>query len=91
MTALLSAKYNVLCTPENFNTPMGVVRTVREHLSPLHEVFVCEMGAKRVGEIKELCDLVHPSLGMITAVGPQHLDTFGSQDNVRKTKFEQRS
>ena len=88
LTTLLSARYNTLMTPENFNTPMGVVRTVREHLSPLHEVFVCEMGAKRVGEIKELCDLVHPQIGVITAVGPQHLDTFGSQDNVRKTKFE---
>ena len=88
LTTLLSGKYNVLMTPENFNTPMGVVRTVREHLSPLHEIFVCEMGAKRVGEIKELCDLVHPHNGVITAVGPQHLDTFGSQERIRKTKFE---
>ena len=88
LTSLLSARYDTLMTPENYNTPMGVVRTVREKLSPLNEVFVCEMGAKRVGEIKELCDLVHPTLGVITAVGPQHLDTFGSQDNVRKTKFE---
>ncbi|MBQ8910998.1 MAG: UDP-N-acetylmuramoyl-tripeptide--D-alanyl-D-alanine ligase, partial [Clostridia bacterium] len=88
LTELLSTKYNVLMTPENFNTPMGVVRTVREHLSPLHEIFVCEMGAKRRGEIKELCDLVHPERGVITAVGPQHLETFGSQETVRKTKFE---
>ena len=83
LTELLSTKYNVLMTPENFNTPMGVVRTVREHLSPLHEIFVCEMGAKRRGEIKELCDLVHPQSGVITAVGPQHLETFGSQERVR--------
>ena len=88
LTELLSTNYNVLMTPENFNTPMGVVRTVREHLSPLHEIFVCEMGAKRRGEIKELCDLVHPQNGVITAVGPQHLETFGSQEKVRKTKFE---
>jgi UDP-N-acetylmuramoyl-tripeptide--D-alanyl-D-alanine ligase len=88
LTELLSARYNVLMTPENFNTPMGVVRTVREHLSPLHEIFVCEMGAKRRGEIKELCDLVHPQNGVITAVGPQHLETFGSQERIRKTKFE---
>ncbi len=88
LTALLSEKYNVLMTPENYNTPMGVVKTIREHLSPLHEIFVCEMGAKRVGEIKELCDLVHPQSGIITSVGPQHLETFGSQERVRKTKFE---
>ena len=88
LTAILSEKYNVLMTPENYNTPMGVVRTVRQYLSPLHEIFVCEMGAKRVGEIKELCDLVHPHDGVITSVGPQHLETFGSQERVRKTKFE---
>ena len=88
LTTLLSAKYNVLCTPENYNTPMGVVKTVRENLSPLHEIFVCEMGARRVGEIKELCDLVHPRYGIITSVGPQHLETFLTQERVRKTKFE---
>lgn len=88
LTTILSEKYNVLMTPENYNTPMGVVRTVRQYLSPLHEIFVCEMGAKRVGEIKELCDLAHPHDGVITSVGPQHLETFGSQERVRKTKFE---
>lgn len=67
---------------------MGVVKTVRENLSPLHEIFVCEMGARRVGEIKELCDLVHPRYGIITSVGPQHLETFLTQERVRKTKFE---
>ena len=88
LTELLKAKYNVLMTPESFNTPMGVVRTVREQLRPTHEIFVCEMGAKRVGEIKELCDIANPDYGIITAVGPQHLETFKSVDNIVKTKFE---
>lgn len=88
LTAMLKEKYNVLTTPKNFNTTMGVVRTVREYLQPQTEVFVCEMGAKQSGDIKELCDLVRPECGIITTVGPQHLDTFGSVDNVFKTKFE---
>lgn len=46
---MLSERYNVLITPGSYNTPMGVVRTVREQLSATHEVFVCEMGAKQVG------------------------------------------
>jgi UDP-N-acetylmuramoyl-tripeptide--D-alanyl-D-alanine ligase len=46
------------------------------------------MGAKKTGDIKELCDLVSPDCALITTVGPQHLDTFGSVDNVFKTKFE---
>lgn len=88
LTRILSEKYNVLCTPESFNTPMGVVRTVREKLRADTEIFVCEMGAKNIGDIKEICDIVHPDTGLITSVGPQHLETFKSVDNVFKTKFE---
>ena len=88
LTALLSVKYNVLMTPENYNTTLGVVRTIRERLKPSHQIFVCEMGAKQRGDIKEICDLVRPSLGVITSIGEQHLETFGSIDNIIKTKFE---
>lgn len=85
---LLSEKYNVVITPENFNTPLGIVRTIREKLRPDTQVFVVEMGAKKVGDIKECCELVHPTMGIITSIGPQHLDTFKSIDNIIKTKFE---
>lgn len=85
---LLSEKYNVLMTPGNYNTTLGVVRTVREKLEPYHEIFICEMGAKEVGDIKEICDLVHPTIGIVTAVGEMHLETFGSLENIQKTKFE---
>jgi len=88
LSTLLKAKYNVLMTPESYNTPMGVVMTIRKSLTPLTEIFVCEMGAKRVGEIKEICDIVNPDHGIITSVGPQHLETFKTLDNVKKTKFE---
>lgn len=88
LTALLATRYNVLMTPESYNTPMGVVRTIRERLKPSHQIFVCEMGACRVGEIKELCDLVHPTYGLITSIGEQHLETFGSVQNIIDTKFE---
>jgi UDP-N-acetylmuramoyl-tripeptide--D-alanyl-D-alanine ligase len=88
LSTLLQAKYNVLITPESYNTPMGVVITVRQHLRATHQVFVCEMGARHVGDIKELCDIAHPHMGIITSVGPQHLETFHSIENVKKTKFE---
>ena len=83
---LLNSKYNTLKTPESFNTPMGV--TIRNYLKPTHEYFICEMGARRVHEIKELCDIAEPHDGIITSVGPQHLETFGSIENVLNTKFE---
>lgn len=85
---LLEAKYNVLITPESFNTPLGVTKTVRSSLRATHDIFVCEMGAKNVGDIKEICDIVYPQHGIITSVGPQHLESFKSLDNVKKTKFE---
>ena len=85
---LLSEKYNVLMTPGNFNTTLGVVRTIREQLQPYHQVFIVEMGAKQKGDIAEICALVHPQIGVVTAVGDMHLETFGSRENVRKTKFE---
>lgn len=88
LAKLLSPKFNVLITPASYNTPMGVVKTVREYLKNSHEVFICEMGAKNVGDIKELCDIVHPHMGIITSVGPQHLESFKSVENVTATKFE---
>ena len=91
LTALLGAKYNVLMTPESYNTPMGVVITIRGSLRATHDIFVCEMGAKYVGDIKELCDIVHPQNGMVTSIGEQHLESFGSVQNIINTKYEMAS
>lgn len=88
LQTLLQEKYNVLVTPESYNTPMGVVKTIRESLRPMHEIFVCEMGARHVGDIREICDIVHPRHGVITSIGPQHLETFFDMDNIKNTKFE---
>lgn len=88
LSRILSEKYEVLMTPGSFNTTMGVIRTVREMMKPYTEVFVCEMGAKQINDVKEICDLVHPQIGIVTAVGPQHLESFKSIENVQRTKFE---
>ena len=88
VNTILSQKYNTLMTPESYNTTMGVVRTINEKLTSMHQLFVCEMGAKYVGDIKEITDIVNPKYGIVTAIGPQHLDTFKNIDNVRKAKLE---
>jgi UDP-N-acetylmuramoyl-tripeptide--D-alanyl-D-alanine ligase len=85
---ILSERFNVVMTPGSFNTTLGVVRTIREQLKPYTEVFIVEMGAKQPGDIAEICELVHPGIGIITAVGEQHLETFKTIENVQKTKFE---
>ncbi|MCR5691451.1 MAG: UDP-N-acetylmuramoyl-tripeptide--D-alanyl-D-alanine ligase [Eubacterium sp.] len=88
LQTLLQDHFNVLITPESYNTPMGVVKTIRESLKSTHEIFVCEMGARHVGDIKEICDIVHPDHGVITSIGPQHLETFFNMDNIVNTKYE---
>ncbi|MCR5649575.1 MAG: UDP-N-acetylmuramoyl-tripeptide--D-alanyl-D-alanine ligase [Lachnospiraceae bacterium] len=88
LETLLSSEFEVLATPESYNTPMGVVKTINEHMKPTHRIFLCEMGARNVGDIKELCDIVHPKHGIITSVGAQHLESFKTQENITKTKFE---
>lgn len=88
LNRILSESFDVLMTPGSYNTPMGVIRTVREMMKPYHTVFICEMGAKQKGDIKEICDLVDPQMGIITAVGPMHLETFKTIDCVQSTKFE---
>lgn len=88
LQTILSEKYNTLMTPESYNTPMGITRVVREQLNDSHEVFVCEMGARNIGDIKLLCKLVNPTIGILTSIGPQHLETFKTIENVAKTKYE---
>ncbi len=85
---LLAEKYQVLVTPSSFNTPMGVTKVIRTRLQPSHQVFVAEMGARHVGDIREMCRLVHPTYGVLTSVGPQHLDTFKTIDRIKHTKYE---
>ncbi len=88
LASVLAEKYNILVTPGNYNTLLGVIRTIREQLRPYHQVFIVEMGAKQKNDIKEICDLVHPTIGIVTAVGEMHLETFKSVENIQATKFE---
>jgi UDP-N-acetylmuramoyl-tripeptide--D-alanyl-D-alanine ligase len=86
--AILSAKHDVLVTPSSFNTPMGICKVINGDLAAHHEVFVAEMGARHRGDIRELVKFVQPAYSMITAVGPAHLETMGSIENIAKTKFD---
>ena len=88
VAGLVAPSGEVLATPGSFNTPMGVVRAINEGLTDSHRVLVVEMGAYREGDIAELCDLVRPVIGVLTAVGPAHLDRFGSLDAIRRAKYE---
>lgn len=85
---LLSEKFNTFMTPASVNTAMGLTKTIREFLNPTYEIFIAEMGAREIGNIKELCEIASPKFAIITEIGPQHIETFSSIENIKKTKFE---
>lgn len=88
LSALLSTKYKVCATPYSYNTPLGLSKTILEKLNCECEIFIAEMGAKYVGDIKYLTEMATPDIGVITGIGNQHLATFGSQENLIRTKAE---
>lgn len=85
---ILNIKYATLPTPRNLNTPYGLIITINNHLDKFTDIFIAEMGAYVKGEIKDLCNLVHPKYGILTRIGTAHLESFGSEENIQKTKFE---
>ncbi|MBR2391162.1 MAG: hypothetical protein IKB06_01550 [Clostridia bacterium] len=85
---ILEEKFKVCASPSSYNTPLGIAKTILSNLSENDEVFIAEMGAKQMFDIKELCEIVEPKIGLITGVGNQHLLTFGSVENIVKTKGE---
>ena len=85
---LLMHKYKTFKTEGNYNTLLGVAKTIIGNLKSEHEVFVCEMAAYRPGDIKIISDLIKPKIGIITAIGPMHLERFGDMENILKTKLE---
>lgn len=85
---ILGSKFISLATLKNLNTEYGLMITINNHLDKFNDVFIAEMGAYKRGEIKTLCDMVKPKYGILTTIGTAHLETFGSEENILKTKFE---
>lgn len=85
---ILSQKFRALATKEHQNSEVGIARCILNELKPEHEIFIVEMGAYNKGGIKLLCDMVHPKIGVLTGINEQHMATFGSQENIIKTKYE---
>jgi UDP-N-acetylmuramoyl-tripeptide--D-alanyl-D-alanine ligase len=85
---LLSGNHQVLASPASFNNTAGLSRAINEHLAPGTDVFVAEMGAYGLGEIAEMCSWVKPTIGVITAIGPVHLERFRTLDRTARAKAE---
>jgi UDP-N-acetylmuramoyl-tripeptide--D-alanyl-D-alanine ligase len=85
---LLAERYSALKTPGSFNTLLGVTRVVNETLTSDHRILIAEMGAYKRGEVKEICDLVHPQIGIITSIGPEHFERFLTMENIEEANYE---
>lgn len=88
LTHILSTKYNVISTPKNINTEIGIARFILKNDFSDYGIFVVEMGAYQKGEIKLICDMVKPKVGILSAINEQHLSLFGNIKNTQKTKYE---
>lgn len=84
--SMLSSEYNTLISPASFNTKLGLTKTIRGELVPTTEIFVAEMGAKKLGEIQEIVEMVTPDVSLISTIVGQHLETFGSIENIAVEK-----
>lgn len=85
---ILSQKFNVLKTEAHNNTELAIARTILSRLNDSHEIFIVEMGAYRRGEIKMLCDMTKPKIGILTGINDQHISLFKTQENIIKGKYE---
>lgn len=85
---ILNVKYNSYATEKSFNTMNGLMISINNKLDKFTDVYITEMGAFKKGEIKELCDLIHPIYGILTIIGTAHLESFKTRENIRDAKFE---
>ncbi len=84
---ILSSRYKTAKTKEHQNTEIGSARAILD-MSPDTQILVAEMAAYKKGDIEEISHIVKPDIGIITAIGPQHLALFGSMERIIETKFE---
>jgi UDP-N-acetylmuramoyl-tripeptide--D-alanyl-D-alanine ligase len=88
LAEIMAEKYEVLNTPKSYNTLMGICKVINESLEAKHRYFIVEMGTYKKGEIEKICSLVKPQIGIITAIGPQHLERFLTLENIARAKYE---
>jgi len=100
VSGILGDKFNVIKTPKNVNTEIGVanfilsqkfiksIKSIKSKVEGQKLFFICEMGAYRIGEIEKLCKMIKPNIGILTGINEQHIALFGSIENTIKAKSE---
>ena len=87
IASVLGVNLNVLKTSGNFNNHIGMPLSITK-VQDNTGVMVLEMGTNKPGDIKELCAIGLPETGVITNIGQEHLEGFGSLTAVRDSELE---
>lgn len=87
MLSVMSVRYATHCTQGNLNNHIGVPLTLLK-LREEHEISIIELGTNRIGDVKELCEIAKPDFGLITNIGKEHLEGFGSIEGVARAESE---
>jgi UDP-N-acetylmuramoyl-tripeptide--D-alanyl-D-alanine ligase len=87
IAAVLQQQFTLLKSEGNFNNEIGLPLTLLQ-LEAAHERVVLEMGTYGQGEITRLCEIARPVVGVVTLVGPVHLERMGSLENIALAKAE---
>jgi UDP-N-acetylmuramoyl-tripeptide--D-alanyl-D-alanine ligase len=85
---LLRHKFRVVATPASFNTVLGIAKCLAYEVDNKTEVFIVEVGAYHIGDITHLLTMVNPNIGILTGMARQHLERFGSWENIQQAKSE---
>ena len=90
LESILKEKYAVMVLPGNINTDLGVANYLLSHNSEVEksDILIVEMGAYKIGEILNICNITPPDYSFLTAIAPVHLERFGSVENIIQAKFE---
>lgn len=83
--AIMGREKNLLKNEGNFNNLVGLPLTIFR-MNAAHEAAVLEMGTNRRGEIARLTEIAAPTVGLVTNVGPAHLEGLGSLETIREEK-----
>jgi CheY-like chemotaxis protein len=84
---VVAQRWKTLKTEGNLNNRIGVPQTLFQ-LAPRHQAAVIEMGVDQQGQTTRLCEIARPTIGVITNIGPDHLEFFGSMEGSAQAKAE---
>ncbi|MEW5720031.1 MAG: UDP-N-acetylmuramoyl-tripeptide--D-alanyl-D-alanine ligase [Chloroflexota bacterium] len=87
IAAVLRQRFRILKSEGNLNNEIGLPLTLLQ-LDDSHERAILEMGMYALGEIKTLCEIAQPRIGVVTNVGPTHLERLGTIERIAQAKAE---